>query len=156
METTNLFGKPTEFRACTSSDVLDHFLVIRDTITDMPHEEFMERMQKCVTAGSAFTLADNTAFLYYLNTSSRKAIGMALYGSSAVGTLALFKGIFQDTDHRTLKIDFKLHPGKLLQEYKSLVTISSLHTYGVTERPLVVRIDALRDKLRLIHARWDT
>ena len=150
--TIDFFGKCHTIVSCTQKDIAVHFDQIKDVVTDIPHNEFKQRMSQCVEAGSAYMLSDGSCFLYYLNSLPFKAEGVALYGKHATHKmLALFAGVFTTIDTHTFKIEFKLHPGKFIQEYKSLLTKTSMKRQVVPGYPLVVRVDVLRNKINDIY-----
>jgi len=148
----DLFGHIHTIVPCTVEHIDTHFEMIKDVITDESHKSFKGRMAECIEAGSAYALSDGSCFLYYLNSKPFKATGVALYGKNAPHKmLTLFAGIFTKLDDHTFKLEFMLHPGKFMQEYKSILTMTSMKRQVIPGYPLVVRIDELRDKINAIY-----
>ena len=159
METIDLFGRPVHYKRCQTSDLNTHFEKIQDVVTDMPHVEFLERMNACVKEDRAYALEDDSCFLYYLPQhfkvgEPRTAHGIAMYGpGNSLGMIALLRGIFEDNEKSVTRIDFKLHPGKIMKEYRSFLLTATMQRYGVTDRPLFVRVDMMRERLRELYAK---
>ena len=146
--TTDFFGNKHTILPCSAEDVDVHFAKIQDVIPGEEVIQFKQRMSECITAGSAYTLSDGSCFLYYLNDKPCCAKGVALYGkNSPMKMLALFAGIFKELDTHTFKLDFHLHAGKFVQEYKSILTETSIKRQLIKGYPLVVRIDKLFAKI---------
>lgn len=149
---TDLFGKDHIIKQCTFDDIKIHFEKIKDVIPEDEKEEFCIRMNDCIKLETAFALEDDSCFLYYKNYKPCCAIGIALYGKNEpLKMITLFAGIFYQIDTTTFKIDFKLHKGKLIQEYKSLLTKISMKRSQQSDVPLVVRIDHLKEKIKQIY-----
>jgi hypothetical protein len=104
-------------------------------------------MRDCVEADNAWCL--NDAFLYYDKVDLRMAHGMALYGMDVpMDVLALFIGVFSFEDNDTCMMRFKLHSGKFLEEYKSMLTVTSMKRWHQNhDHPLMIRVDAWRKKV---------
>lgn len=146
--TKDFFGKDHTILPCRAEDVDVHFSKISDVIPSEEVIQFKKRMSVCINAGTAYTLSDGSCFLYYHNYKSWAAEGVALYGTgSPVKMLALFAGIFREIDHETFKLDFHLHAGKLISEYKSILTLISMKRYRMPGHPVTVRIDELFKKM---------
>ena len=149
---TDFFGKHHTILPCSAEDIDVHFDKIRNVIPSEEVIQFKKRMSECINAGSAYTLSDGSCFLYYLNYKPCCATGVALYGKQSPNKmLALFAGIFKEIDHHTFKLDFHLHAGKFVQEYKSIITETSIRRQRIPGYPLVVRIDKLFVKMNAIH-----
>lgn len=148
----DLFGNDHTIQPCRAEDVDVHFNKIRNVI---PHEEviqFKKRMSECINVGSAYTLSDGSCYLYYFNDQPWHAYGVALYGkNSPLKMLALFAGIFRELDRETFKIDFVLHKGKFADEYRSILTETSIKRHRITGHPLVIRVDEIRDRVNAIY-----
>ncbi len=152
MKTLDLFGKEHTIVPCTVDDIAVHFNLVKDVIPSEEVIQFKKRMSECLLAESAYTLSDNSCFLYYSNVEPFRAHGVALYGKhSPLKMLALFAGIFTDIDTHTFKLEFSLHPGKFVNEYKSILTLTSIKRQGIPGHPLVIRIDVLRDKINTLY-----
>ncbi len=132
------------------SDIGKHFQSIKHWVPEEEHKDFQERMADCVEEENAWCLGD--AFLYYGKTDKRMAYGVALFGKTDTPELlALFAGVFSLEDNDTHKMRFKLHPGKLMTEYKSLLTVVSMkRNHNNPEHPLMVPIHELRQKIAKI------
>ena len=104
-------------------------------------------MLDCIEDRNAWH-TDNT-FLYYKMQDKRIAHGIAIFGMNyPMEMLALFIGVFSLEDHVTHIIRFKLHPGKFLEEYKSLLTDTSImRTHANPSHPLLIRVDDFRKKI---------
>ena len=150
--TTDLFGKVHTIVPCDNEDIDVHFAKIQDVIPSEEVIQFKKRMSECILAESAYTLSDGSCFLYYLNYKPCCANGVALYGkNSSHKMLALFAGIFNEIDRETFKLDFHLHAGKYVQEYKSLLTIESIKRQRIPGQPLVIRTDKLFAKMSALY-----
>ncbi len=146
--TKDLLGHVHQVRRCMNIDVESHFALIAHWIPEPEHEEFKTRMKMCIDNGSAFCLIDDSCFLYYLNYKPCCANAVALFGQgSALKVGALFAGIFENIDTHTIRVNFKLHPGKMVQEYKSILTIESMKRRHLPNYPLVVRVDKVKKKM---------
>ena len=138
--------------ACTESDIDVHFEMIKDVIPSEEVIQFKQRMSECITAGSAYTLPDGSCFLYYINHKPCCANGVALYGKNSPNKLlALFAGIFMKCDTKTFNLAFTLHRGKFVQEYKSIITMTSLKRNRIPGYPLIIRIDKIKDKIKRLY-----
>ena len=158
---TDLFGKEHTIVPCDNEDIDVHFAKIQDVIPSEEVIQFKKRMSECILAESAYTLSDGSCFLYYLNKQPCYAHGVALYGKQApVKMLALLAGIFRELDTHTIKLDFHLHPGKFVQEYKSIITLTSMKRQTTPGYPLVVRVDKILAHLSGIYEKrglkWDS
>ena len=159
METNDLFGNPVTFKHCVTEDLLTHFEPIEHWITDIPKVEFLQRMKACIDENMAFALDDDSAFLYMYPVRTEGMIGptvhyagIAIYGGpDQVKFLALLKGIFEDLHPTIARVDFKLHPGKALGEYKSLLHTKSLERFGTEMDHVFIRTDELQKKLRSLY-----
>lgn len=145
--TKDLLGNSHTILPCGVDDVDVHFSRISDVIPSEEVIQFKQRMSVCIDAGTAYTLSDGSCFLYYHNYKPCCAHGVALYGNNPLKMLALFAGIFKIIDPETFKIDFLLHKGKMISEYKSLLTTVSMRRAHAAERPVSVRVDHLFAKL---------
>ena len=145
--TKDLLGNSHTILPCSAEDVDVHFSKISDVIPSEEVIQFKQRMSVCINAGTAYTLSDGSCFLYYQNYKPCCAYGVALYGKDPLKVLALFAGIFKIIDPETFKIDFTLHEGKLLSEYKTLLTPISMRRSHKDNHPVTVRIDHLFKKL---------
>lgn len=135
-----------KYRPCVPSDIGRHFEQIKHWI---PHGEvpaFQERMLASIEEGNAYC-TENT-FLYYVKENERIAHGIALYAQNHPQEfMSMLIGIFTFEDVQTYILRFKLHPGKELEEYRTLLTDTSIHrTHRDPNHPLLIRINELRDK----------
>lgn len=152
--TIDILGKSHIIKPCQFEDVPMHFEKIKDVIPEEEADSFITRMTDCIIAETAFTLSDDSCFLYYKNYKPTMAEGVALYGENApVKVLALFSGIFIQIDPVTFKLDFALHPGTFAKDYKSILTTTSLKLSNHSNHPLVIRIDELKKKIDKIYKR---
>jgi hypothetical protein len=152
MKMLDLLGKEHTIVPCTMNDIPVHFELVKDVIPSEEVIQYQQRMSECINAGSAYTLSDNSCFLYYNNVKPFCAHGVALYGKHApLKLLALFAGIFTGIDTHTFKMEFTLHTGKFIDEYKSILTLTSLKRRNMPDRPLVIRIDELRNKISTLY-----
>ena len=145
-----IFDAKRDHRRCLPADVDDHFKKIEHW---MPYEEvdvFKKRMLHCIEEGTAWH-TDNT-FLYYQMQDRRIAHGIAIFGMDyPIEMLALFIGAFSIEDNDTHIIRFKLHPGKFVSEYKTLLTTISTKRSRQIGSPLVIRIDLFKEKIKEIY-----
>lgn len=144
----NLFKQHYIYRQCNLADIQIHFKKVQHWIPPREGQDFRARMKECVDAGTAWK-TDNT-FLYY-KTDGHVGVGIALFGMDhPLEIMALMMGVFSYRDKTTHALRFKLHPGKNMREYKSLLTTISMARNGTnSEHPLMVRVDELRK-------RWST
>ena len=151
----DIFGREHSIKQCTTEDIPVHFNAIKEMIPEKEALEFYMRMEECVMAGSAYAIDNDSCFLYYINYERDLAHGVALYGKDhATEMLVLFSCVFNELDTNTFKLDFKLHPGKFLQEYKSLLTMISMKRMNRDpDHPLVIRIDDIKRKINHIYER---
>ena len=142
----NILGHRQIYEACSLADVGPHFDKIHQWIPDKEYIEFNERMMDCVDQGTAWK-TENT-FLYYSIQNKRISHGVAMYGCEhPMEFIGLLVGIFGTEDKTTAIMRFKLHPGKVLEEYKAMLTdVSIERTHRDPNHPLLVRIDDLRRK----------
>lgn len=128
------------------SDIGNHFQSIKHWIPEGEKESFQERMADCVEDETAWCLGG--AFLYYKKIDRRISHGVALFGrKDNTDLLALFAGVFSLEDNDTHKMRFKLHPGKLMDEYKTLLTVTSMkRNHRDPDHPLMVPVHELREK----------
>jgi hypothetical protein len=144
----DIFGRTRFFRECGKGDIMAHFEKIKHWIPEDEHEEFRGRMADCVKAGTAYVMDSGTAFIYYQSVTTHVANGVALFGKdAAVDMMTLFMGVFGYQDKKTFKMDFYLHPGKFVDEYKSMLTTASIRRNARDFRyPLVIRVDDIKAK----------
>jgi len=141
------FDKRRHYKPCIPADIKRHFDKIKHWIPDEEKEEFQKRMLACIKEGDAWC-TDNT-FLYYTRENLRISIGVAIFGMKyPMEILSLFIGIFSFEDHDTHIIRFKLHPGKFMEEYKTLLTMTSIRrTHINPNHPLLIRVDDFKKKI---------
>jgi len=148
----DILGNSKLIDECTLEDIPAHFELIKHWVPEEEHQEFKDRMAICVQEGRAYTMCSSQTFLYYKHRSKNQVDGVALYGKeSPIDLLALFAGVFKYIDRDVFMMYFKLHPGKFVEEYKSLVTPISVRRQGQDpERPLAIRIDNIKKKVNQI------
>jgi len=132
------------------SDIGNHYQSIKHWIPEGEKESFQERMADCVEDEHAWCLGD--AFLYYQKSDKRMAHGVALFGREKnTDLLALFASVFSLEDNDTHNMRFQLHPGKLMSEYKSLLTVISMKRHHRDpNHPLMIPVQHLREKFTKI------
>ena len=142
----DILGHQHRYARCRDIDINHHFQEIHQWIPEGEEQEFKERMQKCVDEGNAWRTANT--FLYYEKENERIAYGVALFGQEhTLELIALFIAIFWKEDRETYHLKFKLHPGKMLSEYSSMITKVSLErNRSEGTHPLSVNINELRHK----------
>lgn len=145
-DTPKIFGTSYRYEQCRICDVGPDFDKIYQWIPEKEHVQFNERMMDCVDSGTAWR-TKNT-FLYYDIQNKKVSYGVALFGKDhPLELMGLFVGVFGMQDRDTSIMKFKLHPGKMMEEYKSLLTtISMKRNHQNRNHPLMVRIDELRVK----------
>ena len=138
---------------CVAEDIDRHYKKMSEWVQDVDETDFKNRMQSSIDAGTAFRMDDDSCFIYYKNISEESAAakGYAVYGKGVPKSIwALFLIVFSHFDKHTFKIDFHLHDGKMAQEYRSMLTFTSIKRNTTNPNyPLVVRVDKLR-------RRWDS
>ena len=132
------------------ADVGIHFDKIKQWIPEPEWLEFHSRMADCIEDETAWC-TDNT-FLYYKRNNKRMAYGVALFGKDFTAELiSLFVGVFTFEDPETCIIQFQLHPGKFMEEYRSMLTTVSMKRHHANpEHPLTIRVDGFREKVYAI------
>ncbi len=142
-----LYETRKKYRRCTPADIGHHFGRMKEWITDGERNEFESLMLECIEAGTAW--CNDKTHLYYLKKNKRYAQGVALFGMNhPMEMLALFISVFTFQDIETAIIQFRLHPGKFIQEYKALLTVTSIkRTHRDPNHQLMIRIDEFRNKL---------
>jgi len=152
--TLDLLGNTHKYRRCTPHDIEIHSAVIQNEISVDEVAGLQQRMAQSVAEETAYTLVDHSCFIYYTITQPGLSQGVVLYGkNNPLKMIALFSGVFHHRDEKTFKMDFSLHPGKFVQEYKSLLTMTSIKRAIGTDRPLVVRVDFVKDKIKDLYLR---
>jgi len=141
-----IFDAKGKYRKCVLADIGRHYERIAQWIPDFEKLPFQQRMKESIEEGKAW--CTENAFLYYTKEDARIAHGTAMFGMShPTEFLALLIGIFSFEDHDTHIMRFKLHPGKDIQEYKALLTVTSIkRTHNNPDHPLLIRVDAFRNK----------
>lgn len=136
-----------EVRKCTSDDVNMHFNIVKHLVPTNEHKTYKTRMQLCVSGGMAFCIG-NDCFIYMRKTRPCTADAFSLYGKGQpIKTLCMFAAILLKVDKRLLKLSFYRYEGNILHELKSLLTIHNLQRQINPKHPIIVRCDALRNKL---------
>ena len=145
MMSNDLFGKSQSIKQCTFDDIPPHFDKVKEIVPEAEHQEYVARMTECVLDGTAFSLEDDSSYIYYKKKSDLFAEGVVLYGKQEPLKLgALFNFVFTKIDPKVFKLDFQLHPGKEIGEYKSMLTITSIKRHQANSKaPLVIRVDQL-------------
>lgn len=152
INTRDYFGNEYTIQPCSAEDVDVHFDKISQYIPSEEVIQFKKRMSECILAESAYTLSDGSCFLYYLNYNQGCANGIALFGKhSPLKMLALFAGIFPAVDQDTKFIEFHLHKGKVVSEYKSILTMASIQRQSMKNHPLIINIHELHQKMSRLY-----
>jgi hypothetical protein len=152
-----VFGGTFNIELCTLDDIDPHYEKVKHWITDMKPSAYKARMREAVEIGKAFKLADSSSFLYYILTNPQIGEGVAYYGKgNPLGTIAMIIAIFGYLDKRTFAIRFALHDGKSIDEYRSIITKSSLSRYITSGTHVMARTDDLIKKYKaLVEARGE-
>ncbi len=142
-----IFEARKEYRRCVPEDVHAHFVKMKQWVPEAEHAEFQERMLNCIEAGYAW--CNKNCHIYYEMKNRRIAHGVALYGMDhPMDMLSLFISVFSLEDHDTHILRFRLHPGKSMQEYKSMLTMASMmRNHKNPDHPLMIRVDDFRKKI---------
>lgn len=142
-----IFADKRNYRLCVPADIGRHFETIKHWVPEGEKEEFQKRMLTCIEEKDAWC-TENT-FLYYTREDKRISHAVALFGMDyPMEMLALFIGVFSFEDHLTHIMRFTLHPDKFLEEYKSLLTVTSIRrTHANPKHPLLIRVDDFRKKI---------
>lgn len=152
----DLFKNRYRYRNCRLTDVAPHYDQIKHWVTDVGDLEFQRRMMECVEQRNAWC-TDNT-FIYYTK-DGRAGTGVAILGAKhPLEFMFLLVGVFYYRDKETAFIKFRLHDGKFIEEYQSLITPTSISKHRTRDDnyPLVVRVDKLRNKwAQVIAKRWN-
>jgi len=146
-----VFGGSFVIERCTPEDIDAHYETVRHWVTDVTEKWYKGRMVAAVAAGTAFKLSDSSSFLYYIHTNPQIGEGVAYYGKgNPLGTLAMIIAIFGYIDKRTFALRFMLHKGKSIDEYRSIITKSSLKNYVTTGSHVMARTDMLIKKYKAL------
>lgn len=142
-----IFEDKRNYRRCLPTDIGPHFDQIKHWIPEKEHEQFLERM--LTSTEQLHSWCSENTFLYYTKENERQASGVAIFGMDyPMEMLSLFTGVFYFEDRETAMLRFALHPGKMIQEYKSLLTATSMRrTHVDPTHPLMIRVDAFRQKM---------
>lgn len=142
-----IFADKRKYLPCVLADIEPHFSQIKHWVGEDDTERFLKEMLNSVEQGHAYH-TENT-FLYYTKENARQATGVAIFGMGyPIEMLALFTGIFYFTDRETAMLRFALHPGKMIEEYKTLLTVTSMmRAHADPTHPLMIRVDAFRKKM---------
>lgn len=132
------------------SDIGNHYQSIKHWVPDWEKKNFQERMADCIEDETAWCLGN--AFLYYTKEDKRMAHGVALFGRDKnTDLLGLFAAVFSLEDNDTHNMRFKLHPGKFMDEYKTLLTtVSMKRNHRDPNHPLMVPVQKMREKFTKI------
>jgi hypothetical protein len=144
-EVRDFLGNIHEIQVCNMDDIDPHFEIIKQYIEEDDYDAFKFKMEECVKAGTAFHI-NHEVFLYYKNSQRWLAQGAALYSKDPIKMMALFVGVFTEIDTATFTMEFHLHKQKFIEEYKSIITLTSLKRQTIEGYPLIVRIDHLKAK----------
>ncbi len=142
-----IFNQKEDYRRCELADVSFHFYKIAHWIPEEEKVAFMARMVDSIQEKHAWQ-SKNT-FLYYTKENERQATGIAIFGMDhPVEMLSLFTGVFYFEDRTTAMLRFALHPDKMIKEYKSMLTVTSMQrAHADRDHPLMIRVDAFRQKM---------
>ena len=142
-----IFKDKRKYRYCLTADIEPHFDRIKHWVGEDQEIKFKALMAISINDGHAWKTANT--FLYYTKQNARQAQGIAIFGMDyPVEMLSLFTGVFYFEDRDTCMLQFRLHPGKMIQEYKSLLTVTSMRrAHADPLHPLMIRVDALRQKM---------
>jgi hypothetical protein len=142
-----IFEARKEYRRCVPEDVGHHFARIQKWIPEEENVEFKERMVNCIADDNAW--CNEKTFLYYEKENYRISHGVAMFGMDyPMDMLSLFISVFSLEDHDTHIMRFRLHPGKFMEEYKTLLTVTSIkRTHKNPDHPLLIRVDDFRKKV---------
>ena len=138
-------------RSCNESDILNHYNVVQPLVTGIPKDIYTGLMMKAVVEQTAFTLLDDSCFLYYLKDSSNTATGVCFYGrGNPMGMLIMFAGIFDNPINQTVLLRLAPHSDTEMLAYKSLLQRGSVINWRRHGKPVAIRIDFLMMKLKEI------
>lgn len=142
-----IFDDKRKYRPCFTEDIKPHFEQIKHWIPEDQHIQFQVRMALSVNENHAW--CSKNTFLYYTREDKRMSHGVAIFGMDhPVEMLSLFTGVFYFEDRETAMLRFTLHPGKMIKEYKSLLTVTSMmRAHADPTHPLMIRVDAFREKM---------
>lgn len=138
---------------CIIEDIDIHYEIIRPLVSQetAPEDLFKEDMLDCINSNTAYKTTDNSCFLYYIKDDNYTATGVCFYGkNNPKGMLTLLSGMFNvvDTDINLLR--FTPHNKEDVKTFKSLVVPSSVKNYYVYGKPVILRVDLIREKIRTI------
>ena len=154
IEGLDILGNSHTIKLCSKYDIPVHYKLISEFIPDEEESEFQSRMLECVEEGTAFSIHDDSCFLYYKkeDVQPKFAQGVALYGmGNPLKIMALFSGVFLNIDKKTFVINFKTHPGKFVSEYKSILTTASIKRHNIDNSTLMVRVDDIKNKILALY-----
>lgn len=152
MFTVDALGNEREITECTAQDVDVHLAIVEPYIRSEDLSKTKENMLAAIATGSAYTLSDNSSFLYYRNYTSFSASVDAFYGKNApIQMMALFVGIFTELDKHTFKLDIHLHEGDSPTDYVSMTSEVAIKRSFQPDHPLVIRVDHLMKKIKKLY-----
>jgi hypothetical protein len=144
---TDLTGKVYELQDCTEDDIPGHFSRVEHWIEEEFKEEYKERMRACIAQGTAYKLDDDSCYLYFMKTrrSFSEAVCLNGYGRP-MSVIALISGIFRLIERDIFFMEFVMHKGKTLKEYKSMLSDTSIRSFQKNDDVLLVQIQPLLKK----------
>jgi len=138
-------------RSCCLKDIEFHYSKVKHLveIDNYNCETYKILMKEAVINNTAFTLLDNTCFIYYINQSDFKASGCCFYGKdNPTGMFVLFSQVFNTLNKKINILEFLPHNKNEIKNFKSILVESSIKNYYQTGNPLVIRVDKLRNKIK--------
>lgn len=143
------FGTPLEYRACTLEDIDKHFRYVRRIVNPEDRVVYKERMKQAVEGSTAFCIAGSNIFLYYIKTDDYISEGVSLSSKGKpLEWLALLTAMAFLEDTVTTFIRFHLHDKNRIQDFLSLVEVSSIKGQLSNPKQVTIRVDKLRNRIK--------
>jgi len=136
---------------CTVEDIHIHYDIVAPLVQSVDKDTFKARMLQAVAGDTAYTTLDNSCFLYYLSTDKYTAEGVCFYGKdNPMGIFMLFTYIFNNMDEDTTILRLVPHSINEMKTYKSLLLPGSIKNWYRLGKPVVIRLDKMKKKIKYL------
>ena len=133
---------------CNEQDIETHYNTVKPLVKDINEKVYKSLMLQAINENTAYKLSDNSCFLYYIKNTKYISNGVSFYGKdNPVGMMVLFSYIFKTQDKDTTVIKFLPTSKNEMLSYKSLLTVKGIKNWYRCKKPVVVRVDKIRNKV---------
>lgn len=141
MIVTDLIGRQYGLLPCTEDDIPNHFKRVEHWIEPDFKDAYVDRMKQCVEAGTAYKLDDDSCYLYFLKTKKSFAEAVCINGyGKPMSVIALISGIFRKIHRDIFFVEFVMHKGKVMAEYKFMLSPKSMRKFQHQDDVLLVNL----------------